>query len=530
MPNPNSSIINIGLIGGGKLCEEILEKTTFDLSQEDVRAPILAVADPNPEAPGIVLAKKLGLLTFDDYRALYERRYSIHLIVILAPEDHILEDVIENRPSRIRIMSYPVFKVFWRAIGAEERKLRERTEEITTILDGIQDFILVITPDSVIVDVNEAFLKRMGYTRDEVIGHKCYEVYRRANEPCKRPETACPLTSAIQNRRPSHQLRSRPGPDGKPRYFDVSVFPIWEKDCKISKFIEISRDVTERIKEEEEITGRLEQMVGERTRQLKETHDKLLHQDKMSSLGKLSASVVHEINNPIAGILNLTMLVKRIIKEESASKGRMSSKDSKQVKKYLDLMEMETRRIGRIVSNLLTFSRESKMAFKKLDLNRLIEKTLFLSANLLKISGVKVDRKMAPDLPRIVGSEDQLQQVFINMISNAAETIETAGGGVLTIETKRASRKDRVQIRFIDTGIGIPEESFSKLFEPFYTTKKRGKGVGLGLSVAYGIIKDHGGFIYVDSERGKGATFLIELPLKQPSEAVEEHGGSDDRH
>jgi two-component system NtrC family sensor kinase len=530
MPNANFSIINIGLVGGGKLCEEILKKTTFDLSQEDVSAPILAVADPNSEAPGIVLAKKLGLLTFDDYRALYDRRYSIHLIVILSPEDHILEDVIENRPPRIRVMSYPVFNVFWRAIGAEERKLRERTEEITTILNGIQDFILVITPDSVIVDVNEAFLERMGYTRDEVIGHKCYEVYQRANEPCKRPETACPLTSAIRNRRPSHQIRPRLGPDGKTRYFDVSVFPIWEKDGKISKFIEISRDVTERIKEEEEITGRLEEMVGDRTRQLKESHDKLLHQDKMSSLGKLSASVVHEINNPIAGILNLTMLVKRIIREESVNGERMSSKDSKQVQKYLDLMEMETRRIGRIVSNLLTFSREEKMEFKQLDLNRLIEKTLFLSANLLKISGVKVDRKMAPDLPRIFGSEDQLQQVFMNMVSNAAETMETAGGGVLTIETKHASRKDRVEIRFGDTGIGIPKESFSKLFEPFYTTKKRGKGVGLGLSVAYGIIKDHGGFIYVDSKRGEGATFKIELPLKQPSEAVEGHGGSDDRH
>ena len=116
------------------------------------------------------------------------------------------------------------------------------------------------------------------------------------------------------------------------------------------------------------------------------------------------------------------------------------------------------------------------------------------------------------------------------MISNAAETMESAGGGVLTIDTKYASRKDRVKIRVGDTGIGIPKESFSKLFEPFYTTKKRGKGVGLGLSVAYGIIKDHGGFIYVDSKRGEGATFKIELPLKQPLHAVEGHGGSDDRH
>jgi two-component system NtrC family sensor kinase len=530
MQDINTSIINIGLVGGGKLCEDILEKTTFDLTREGVNAPILAVADPDPESPGMVLARKLGLLTFADYSELYDRRYSIHLIIILTPENHILEDIIVNRPSRIRIMSYPVFNVFWRAIGAEERKLRERTEEITTILNGIQDFILVITPDSVIVDVNESFLSQMGYGREEVIGHKCYEVYQKANHPCKRQEISCPLSSAIRNRRPSHQIRPRVGPDGKTRYFDVTVVPIWEKDGKISKFIEISRDITERKKAEEELTGRLEKMVAERTRQLKETHDKLLHQDKMASLGKLSASVVHEINNPIAGVLNLTMLVRRIIEEGSMEKEVMSKKDTKQIHRYLDLMETETRRIGRIVSNLLAFSRESKMEFKKLDLNRLIEKTLFLSANLLKISGVKVEKKMDSTLPKIVGSADQLQQVFTNMISNAAETMEAAGSGVLTIETKRASKNNRVQIRFIDSGLGIPKESFSRLFEPFYTTKKRGKGVGLGLSVAYGIIKDHGGFIYVDSEKGEGATFKIELPIKQPRDTVDRHGGSDERH
>ncbi|MBW1725752.1 MAG: hypothetical protein JRJ33_10450 [Deltaproteobacteria bacterium] len=123
--------------------------------------------------------------------------------------------------------------------------------------------------------------------------------------------------------------------------------------------------------EEEEITRRLEHMVEERTRQLKETHDKLLHQDKMSSLGKLSASVVHEINNPIAGILNLTMLIKRIVEEGSVDQ----EKDLEKFLYYLGLMETETRRISRIVTNLLTFSRESNLEFKNVDINRLIEKT-----------------------------------------------------------------------------------------------------------------------------------------------------------
>ena len=129
-----------------------------------------------------------------------------------------------------------------------------------------------------------------------------------------------------------------------------------DKDGKISKFIHISRDITQHKKEEDELTHRLEQMVEDRTRQLKETHEKLLHQDKMSSLGKLSASVVHEINNPIAGILNLILLMKRIASEDS-----VTEKEIEQFKRYLDLMENETRRTSRIVSNLLAFARQSKM-------------------------------------------------------------------------------------------------------------------------------------------------------------------------
>jgi signal transduction histidine kinase len=231
----------------------------------------------------------------------------------------------------------------------------------------------------------------------------------------------------------------------------------------------------------------------------------------MSSLGKLSASVVHEINNPIAGILNLTMLIKRIIEEGPVEQ----EKDPEKFLYYLGLMETETRRISRIVNNLLTFSRESKMEFTKVDINRLIEKTLFLNANLLKLNGVKVEKHLYPDLPEIIGSEDQLQQVFMNVISNAAETIEATGGGVLSIETRYLPKSERIAAIFKDTGIVIPKENVSKIFEPFFTTKKEGKGVGLGLSVAYGIVRDHGGTIYVEPEEGKGNRFTVKLPLEQ---------------
>ena len=254
----------------------------------------------------------------------------------------------------------------------------------------------------------------------------------------------------------------------------------------------------------------MEEMVEERTKELKETHTKLLPQDKMASLGKLSASVVHEINNPIAGILNLIMLQKRIIQE-----GSVKDEEISRFSEYLSLMETETRRITQIVSNLLAFSRQSKMEMRSLSLNQLLEKTLLLNSNLLKISGVKVEKWFDPNLPFLVGSEDQLQQVFMNIISNAAEAMEANGSGVLTVETKHSVRDSIVIVRIRDTGAGIPRENLPKLFEPFFTTKKKGKGVGLGLSVAYGIVQEHGGAIEVTSKVGKGTTFEVEFPLKR---------------
>ncbi len=520
MPDNKPSVVNIALVGGGNLCKEVLEKTTFDLAHENVSAPILAVADPNPGSPGRVMAEELGLLEFDDYHDLYDPRYSIHLIIVLTPEEDILEEMLATRPSRIRIMAFNVFEVFWKALYAQEYKLRKRNEEIETILNGIQDSIMVITPDMDIIEVNDAYLKKMRYSREDVIGSKCHEIYQQLDYPCDDSEFDCPLNDVIRNKRPCRQIRTRVGPEGERLHIEVSVYPVWEKDGKISKFIHISRDITKQKMEEEEITRRLEGMVIERTRQLKETHDKLLHQDKMSSLGKLSASVVHEINNPIAGILNLTMLIKRIVEEGSVG----HKKDLETFLHYLSLMETETRRISRIVTNLLAFSRESGMEFKKVDINRLIEKTLFLNANLLKLNGVKVEKSYYQELPEIIGSEDHLQQVFMNIISNAAESIEADKGGVLSVKTRYLKKSSRVSIRFEDTGIGIDKKNVSKIFEPFFTTKKKGKGVGLGLSVAYGLIRDHGGTIYVTPGKVKGNTFTVRLPLKQSTFNIDQHG------
>ncbi len=507
--------MNIAIIGGTEFTADVLETTAAEYFEHaSLAAKIVAVADSDPEAPGMVMARRLGLLTVQDYSEFFDPYYGIELIIILSPDQELFYEVLASRPQNVRIMSYQAFRMFWESITYESNKLRERTQEIEAILDGIQDFILVITPDMTIVEANTAFLDRMGLTRSEVIGHKCYQVYQHINRQCQcngNKDIVCPLQEVIASREMRQRIFPRVNQEGNVVYIEVTIYPIWEKDGTISKFIEISRDVTKREKEDQEINRDLERLVEERTRELKKRQEELLHQDKMASLGKLSASVVHEINNPISGILNLTLLMKRIIKE-----GKLNEKNVQDFNRYLGLMETETRRISRIASNLLSFSRETKLEMSTLNLNTLLEDLLFLNANFLKITGVKVEKDLSPKLPDIVGDGEQLKQVFMNLISNAAEAMEATQGGILHIETWPDQNKVVVQVR--DTGVGVPKSTIPRLFDPFFSTKAKGKGVGLGLSVVYGIIQQHSGSIYVNSEPGQGTTVRVCLPLRQPKD------------
>ncbi|MCA1785044.1 MAG: PAS domain-containing protein [Desulfobacteraceae bacterium] len=383
--------------------------------------------------------------------------------------------------------------------------------EFETILNGIRDFILIISPDQKILEVNDAFLKHMQYRREDVIGKQCYEVFQRITQKSSNCHEHCPLDQVIKKRRHCQVELSRVDQKGKTWYTELTIFPIWEKKGKVAKFIEISRDITKRKSDEKKTREHLQKMVEERTRQLKESHEQLLHQDKMASLGKLSSSVVHEINNPVAGIFNLVLLSKRILKEDSITESELGV-----FQQYLDLMETETRRVTRIIGNLLAFARQSKIEVTRFDMNELIEQTLMLNANLLRLNKIRIIEDLERNLPLIKGSEDQLQQVIMNLLSNAVESMVRAPKKRLTLKTCTTRDKDAVKIQIKDTGAGIPNEYISKIFEPFFTTKKKGKGVGLGLSMVYGIIEEHGGKMYVDSTEGQGTCFTITLQTAGP--------------
>ncbi len=257
-----------------------------------------------------------------------------------------------------------------------------------------------------------------------------------------------------------------------------------------------------------QFTQNLETKVEERTQQLQAAQKKLLHNDRLASLGQLSASVAHEINNPLSGVLNLSMLMQRMLKEDGVPVNRIE-----EFRKYLGQVTNETTRVARIVSDLLAFSRRSKPQRSEADLNRLVKTTLSLVQHKMKLNNVEVEIDLHEGLAPVQCDGSQIQQVALNLLLNAAEATQSKTERRVTISTDGDAEAVRLVVS--DNGEGISPENLNKIFDPFFTTKPEGKGVGLGLAVSYGIVQAHGGDIEVKSQPGIGTTFVVTLPLEQ---------------
>jgi two-component system, NtrC family, sensor kinase len=268
----------------------------------------------------------------------------------------------------------------------------------------------------------------------------------------------------------------------------------------------------EALMENEKFTESLETKVEERTEQLKIAHQKLLHSDRLASLGQLSASVAHEINNPLSGVLNLAMLMQRIVKDDGIPAGRIQ-----EFRKYLLQVVNETARVGRIVQDLLAFSRRSKPQRTMIDLNAVIATTVNLLSHKLKLMNVSVELALGGSVPSLRCDSSQMQQVLINLIMNGAEAAQGREGGKVIVQTKLHPDGKELILEVTDNGDGISPGHIERIFDPFFTTKGEGKGVGLGLAVVYGIIEGHKGDIRVSSKVGKGTTFTVVLPLEPES-------------
>lgn len=242
-------------------------------------------------------------------------------------------------------------------------------------------------------------------------------------------------------------------------------------------------------------------VVGQDVTEQKRMHEELVQSKKLASVGELVSGVAHELNNPLTAVMGYSQLL--------STEKALSEKHRQMAQKIFE----SATRSKRIVENLLAFARKKKPEKHEVALNEVLEKTLALREHHLLVHNMRIVRDYGEGLPPIYADGHQLQQVFLNVINNAYDAMyEAHGGGTLVVRTYK--RRNRVAIEFLDDGPGVPASIQEKIFDPFFTTKEVGKGTGLGMSLSYGIVREHGGRIYLDQSYQTGAKFVIELPLR----------------
>jgi PAS domain S-box-containing protein len=362
-----------------------------------------------------------------------------------------------------------------------ERELKEANEFLMNLIEDSVDAIIVTDMKGDILIFNEGAENILGYKAEEVVGKmnirsiyppgvakEVMEKLRSSDYGGVGKVTSFPIV---------HRRK-----DGELIEGDLSASFIYDENGNEIASVGIFKDLRERLRIE---------------RELREMQQALLQSEKLAAMGRLTSQIAHELNNPIYGIMNTLELLKTEIPPESKRR------------RILELSLSEIQRLAEMLRNMLSFSKPEEEKRRPVKINELVEGILLVMEKQMWESNIKVETYFDVTLPEVMASTNQMRQVMLNLLKNAKEAMPK--GGVLTVRTSREDGKVMVAIQ--DTGMGIPGEIKDKIFEAFFTTKQKVKGVGLGLSVCYGIIKDHGGEIKVESEVDKGTTFTILLPM-----------------
>lgn len=347
------------------------------------------------------------------------------------------------------------------------------------LFQAIQDPVLVVTPDGIIIDANHAALSAAQKTQAEMIGKGICTIIHGGSLP----HLECPLEEFLRTKTSRVEETTLPGLAGE---YLLTISPVKETNGTIQKILLVARELT---------SDEMRKADSLRTAQ-------------MAAIGELAAGVAHEVNNPITGIINFAQL---LLDD--------SEKDSLQAE-LLDRIVNEGERIALIIKNLLSFARDSEQNNEPIEIAEVVTKSLALVEHQFLKDGIKIEKNFSGESCLIFGNFTQLQQVILNLLSNARFALNERYPG--TDEAKKIeiscypfikeTGKPVIQLTITDTGTGIPQGILKRLFDPFFTTKPSGKGTGLGLSISYGILRDHGGTIKVDSIMHQYTKIIIELP------------------
>ncbi len=379
----------------------------------------------------------------------------------------------------------------------EENRLRRQLVKHEEELEKAHDFLnksIQSSPNAIIATDMKGNIIIWNEAAEETLGYKASEVIGRMNiDRIYSEGTAKKVMQLMRSAEhgPVGKLQSYPmvfvRRDGHVVEGNLSSAILYNSDGTESASVGIFVDLEERLNME---------------RKLRRTQEQLLQSEKLAAMGRLTSQIAHELNNPLYGIMNTLELLKTEIPPENKRR------------KILEMALSETERLAEMLRKMLSFSKPDEEEKRPSDINTILDEILLLHEKQLREHSIGISVSLEPNIGRVYASKNQLRQVFLNMISNAKDAMPE--GGTLTVGTSAVN--DNIHIRISDTGSGIRKENMDKIFEAFFTTKESVKGVGLGLSVCYGFIKDHGGDIKVESQPDSGTTFTIILPLHKETD------------
>lgn len=363
----------------------------------------------------------------------------------------------------------------------KERELKQAHDWMIKIIQSSPNVIFVTDLKGKIIIMNRVAEEILGYKAKDVIGKLNINKFYPEGTADKVMEMLRSNEYGSEGKLVSYPIAGM-NKDGEIIEGNLAAALIYDSNKKEIACVQIFVDLTERLEME---------------RKLRQIQKQLLQSEKLAAMGRLTSQIAHELNNPLYGIMNTLELLKTEIAPESKRR------------KILNMALSETVRLTSLLRKMLSFSKPNEKEKQLVDINKIIDEVLLLHEKQMQERNIKLSSSYYKELIKVYASKDQLRQVFLNMLSNSRHAMPK--GGIFSVKTY--TDKDNVYIEISDTGTGIKEERLAKVFDAFYTTKDSIKGVGLGLSVCYGIIKEHGGDIKVESKLGSGTTFTITLPV-----------------
>ena len=498
-------VLNVGLVARGSRCLSIMQ-TLRSIKPVHFQFKITGIAAVTKSIACYKYAGEMDIELFDDYIEMLSMDH-LDFILELTGEPQILSDLVKLKPPTVGILDRQASMLLLDIATLHERVADKATEInlatsfASALLEASPDGVMVIDRNFRIINCNDSPLITVGKGREFVLGKSCFEVIHDSQEHCDCIGRICPAQETLKTRQPSRVLHENFSINGEPQISQVTAYPIFNQMNEIVQLVITVRDITKA----------LDDRIEQRTQVIKDDLARFAQEDRLSSLGRLVASVCHEINNPITSIVTFNKLILSYLRE-----GKLPPEGSTGFERYLDLSIREALRCGSIVNNLLTFARQKSVEAKDIDLIEVVKTIMMLTKHQLESSRVEYEVNLPKAPFKVRGDSAQIQQCLMNLIFNAIESMPE--GGKLTISGGVENGRDIVWLSVADNGHGIKPEDLPHIFEPFYSTKVDGKGVGLGLSMTYGIIREHNGVVEVDSKPDKGTVFKIRLPKSSPDQ------------